>query len=119
MPKGLRLMNDWILIQLDEDTNILPSGLIKPDGAYDTVLKTGKVMQVGPGRWAEKDECPLNVRIPVGVEVGDGVVFNRFVATKTETAKAVRQAALSENEALIRPSDVMLIFDHKNKPRFV
>lgn len=120
MSRGLRLMNDWILVKMDPDSNKTLSGtLYKPDEAYETALRTGKVMAVGPGPLAKKGEDRyLDFRIPVGVEVGEGVVFNRVIAIKTKTAEALHQVVLEEDEALIRPNDILLAFDHSNPPVF-
>jgi len=112
-------MNDWILVKMDPDSNKTLSGtLFKPDEAYETALRTGKVIAVGPGPMAKKGEEYLGFRIPTGLEPGDGVVFNRVVASLTKTAEALHQHALEEDEALIRPNDVMLVFDHNDPPRF-
>ena len=108
----MRLLHDNILIKLDPEKETIGSGLlIKPQNAHEHVLRTAKVVQVGPGRWAKG----AAVRIPVGVEVGDGVVFIKFVATHTETAKSI-QKAVGLDHAIIKPEDVLLIFDHANPP---
>ena len=116
---GLRLLNDLILVQLDPDTNLAGELglLVRPDSAYEHVFRTAKVLDVGPGRWAEKHGQPLNHRIPVGVEPGDGVLFVRFVADGTKTAQAV-QYHLGPDKALLKPSDVLLVFDHQHPPKF-
>ena len=115
----LQLLNDWLLVKMDPESNVMGSGLVKPDGAYESVLRTGKVMATGPGMLAKKDsDTYIDQRIPTGLEVGDGVVFNRFLASRTKIAAALQQAALSPDEALIRPNDELVVFDHKNPPRF-
>jgi len=107
---SLRLMNDWILVRMDPDSLEVAHGLlIRPEKAYDTILRTGEVMQVGPGPMAKNTagEC-LGSRIPLGVEVGEGVVFNRVIASLTKTAEALHQHVLEKDEALIRPNDILL-----------
>jgi len=114
MSRRLRLMNDRILLRLDPESNKVASGLLfKPDDAHESILRTGEVIDVGPGRWADKGDQ----RIPVGVEIGEGVLFIKFVATSTKTAESL-QAHLAKDEALITPNDVLLVYDRKDPPRF-
>jgi co-chaperonin GroES (HSP10) len=120
MSSRLRLMNDWILVKMDPDSDKTLSGsLFRPENAYETALCTGEVKAVGPGPLARKNEdVYLDKRIPVGVEPGEGVVFNRVVAKLTKTAESLHQFVLEEDEALLRPNDIMLVYDRKEKPRF-
>jgi len=113
-------MNDWVLVKMDPQSERTISGILyKPDGAYETILRTGFVVDVGPGPLAKKGEDRyLDFHVPTGLEKGDGVVFNDIIATKTKTAEAVRQAALGKDECLIRPNDVLLVFDREHPPRF-
>jgi len=108
----MQVMNDWVHIRLDPDNEKVGS-LFKPQGAYEHILRTAEVLQVGPGKWSKEG----SKREPMGVEVGEGVVFIRFVADSTKTAQSI-QATLGENEALIRLSDIMLVYDRKDPPRF-
>lgn len=112
--KKLRLLHDFILIKLDPDTQKV-GRIWKPDGAYDHVLRTGEVVDIGPGRWAEKKGMALNKRCPVDLEVGEGVVFVRFVADGTRTARAI-QYHIGEGYALLMPSDVLLAYDRSDPP---
>lgn len=120
MPRReLRLLGDKILVRMDPEDNTVAGGLLyKPDDAYETIMRTGEVVSVGPGRWASDGDVPLNKRCPVGVEVGDGVVFNRFIATHTKTAQTLHQYLLKDEEALIGPKDVLLVYDRKNPVKF-
>ena len=108
----MKVLNDWIHIKLDPDEEKVGT-LYKPQGAYDHILRTAEVLQVGPGKWVGD----TGKREPMGLEPGDGVVFIRFVADSTKTAQSI-QAKIGENEALIRQSDVMLVYDRKEPPRF-
>jgi co-chaperonin GroES (HSP10) len=103
---------------MDPDTTKMASGLVRPEGAFDTILRTGVVVAVGPGTVAKKGDRYLDKTIPTGLEPGDGVVFNRVVASMTKTAEALHQAVLSKDECLIRPNDVMLVYDRKEPVRF-
>jgi co-chaperonin GroES (HSP10) len=117
---GLRLMNDWVMIKMDADSNELCSGLlVKPGASFNTILRTGKVINVGPGPLAKKDDNTyIDKRISIDISIGDGVVFNRFIASDTKSAQALHQISLAEDEALIRPSDILLVFDYESRPRF-
>ena len=110
----MKLLNDWIHIRLDPDQEKVGDGVLyKPDGAYEHVLRTAEVIAVGPGRWCESGEK----RVPIDLKPGDGVVFIRFVADGTKTGQAI-QAILGKDEALIRSSDVLLVYDRGDAPRF-
>ena len=98
--------NDWILVQLDEVSDKVANGLLfKPETAHETIHQTGEVIKVGPGKLSSKGD-----RIPLGVGIGEGVLFSKFVATKTKTAEAL-EYHLDAGQALIRESDVMVVYD--------
>jgi hypothetical protein len=69
------------------------------------------VLQAGPGKWAKK----ADVRVPVGVVEGDGVVFVKFVATFTKTAQAI-QSVVGETRAILKPEDILLVYDRNERP---
>lgn len=112
----IRPMNDNILIQVDPEANQIAteSGvtLYKPDGACEHVLNTGVVLATGPGRKYDSGKI-----VPTGVEPGDGVLFIKFIATYTETGKSI-QHVIGKNKAMIKPGDVLLVYDRKNPPKF-
>lgn len=111
---GLKLMGDRILVKLDPESKKTISGLLfKPDDAHETVFRTGEVIAVGPGRWPDKG----NERIPMPVERGEGVLFIKFVATSTKTAESLK-VHLGEDEALLQPNDILLVYDRKEPPVF-
>ena len=110
----MKMMNDCILIALDPESDKVASGLLfKPEVANEHVLRTAKVVQVGPGKWVGDPA----VRSPMEVSPGDGVVFVKFVATHTETAKSI-QHVVGKDLAIIHPEDILLVFDHSNPPEF-
>jgi co-chaperonin GroES (HSP10) len=110
----MKLMNDCILVALDPESNKMASGLLfKPENANEHVLRTAKVVQVGPGKWIGGTA----IRAPMEVQPGDGVVFIKFVATHTETAKSI-QSVVGKDLAIIHPEDILLAFDHDNPPEF-
>jgi len=108
----MKVLNDWVHIKLDPDEELVGS-IIKPQDAYDHILRTAEVLQVGPGKRCKE----VDAREPVGLAPGDGVLFIRFVADSTKTAQSI-QASLGKDEALIRQSDVLLAYDRKDPPRF-
>lgn len=110
----MRMMNDCILIALDPEKDKMASGLLfKPESANEHILRTAKVVQIGPGKWVGDP----SVRAPMDVKPGDGVVFIKFVATHTETAKSI-QHVVGKELAIIHPEDILLVFDHDNPPEF-
>lgn len=107
--------NDWILIKMDPESDMVASGLLhKPETAHEGVLRTAEVIKVGPGKFPTKGDA----RIPVGVEPGEGVVFVKFLADTTKTAQAI-QHHLGPDEALIKAGDVLLAYDRKENPEFL
>ena len=99
--------NDWILIKMDPESDMVAGGLLhKPETAHDTINRTAEVLAVGPGKLNTSGK-----RNPLGVSPGDGVVFGKFVATKTRTAEALLQY-LGKDEALIRESDVLVTYEY-------
>lgn len=115
MKKRLRLMGDNILIRLDPESEKTSSGIIvRPNEALETILRTGEVIAVGPGKWAEDKGIYLDNRVPMVVEVGEGVVINRFIASNTKTAETLHQFILDEDEALIKAGDIMLVYDRRD-----
>jgi len=114
MKKKLRLMGDNILIRLDPESEKSSSGIIiKPGEAMETILRTGEIIAVGPGKHAKDKDRDLDKRVPMVVEVGEGVVINRFIASNTKTAEALHQFILDNDEALIKAGDILLVYDRK------
>lgn len=113
---NVKPMNDNILIKLDPEVDQIAteSGvkLFKPQGACEHVLNTGEVVATGSGKKFESGKI-----VPTGVEPGDGVLFIKFVAGYTETNKAI-QHVVGKDMAIIKPSDVLLVYDRKNPPKF-
>jgi len=117
--KELRLVGDNILIKMDPDSEMSSNGLIiKPGSALETIMRTGVVTAVGPGKWASKGGEDLDTRIPMPIKAGDGVVFNRFIASNTKSAEALQQFALDKDEALIKAADILLSYDRSKEVNF-
>lgn len=111
----LRPLNDNIVIKIDPESNQVMTGsgitLYKPDGACEHVLNTGEVVSTGAGKKCRKGT------VPTGVEPGDGVLFIKFIAGYTETNKAI-QHVIGKNLAVIKPKDILLVYDRKHPPKF-
>lgn len=111
----MQLVGNTVLVRLDPESNKTKSGILyKPDGAMEDILRTGEILQVGPGKYLFDDQ---RLRQPMDVHPGDGVVFVKFVATHTETAKGISKY-LGENEAFLQLSDIMLVYDRAEAPEF-
>lgn len=67
-------LNDRIILKPigEEEMNTTSSGIIIPDTVSKEKPEQGTVMAVGEGRWEN------GKRIPIGVKVGDRVVFSRY-----------------------------------------
>lgn len=110
-------MHDNILIRVDEESAVTAGGIIKPEGATENIQGTAEVVAVGPGVWNYPKKGEESKRVSVGVEPGDGIVFIKYLA-KTRTNEQLRQWHLQERELLIKPPDVLLVYDRKNPPDF-
>lgn len=99
----MRLLHDWILVELDpiighEGSIILPHGQAE---------RTATVRSVGPGR-----ELPTGVRVPVGVVPGERVVFRRE-NLEHKPGKQILAALqdLGDNLGLLRAPDILYVIE--------
>ena len=105
---AFRPIGDSILVQMDEESDKVAGGLLfKPDAATEHIFTKAVVLAVGPGKWSKNGD-----REPVQLEPGMGVIFIKYLA-KTHTGEYV-QYALGENQAILKPSDVILAYDRAN-----
>jgi co-chaperonin GroES (HSP10) len=110
--QDLAMWNDNVLIRLEEDPETTASGnLIKPEGAQEHVFRIGRVIKAGPGKWNSKGTA----RIPMVCKPGMRVLFVKFVATHTESAKQLRRSHLDKDHAIIKDQDVLLEVDEDFK----
>jgi chaperonin GroES len=74
--KGIIPLNDRVLVRpFDTDEmNTTASGIIIPDTVSKEKPEQGEVVAVGEGKWNEDGDA----RIPLGVKVGDRVVFSKY-----------------------------------------
>lgn len=106
--------NDRILVQMDPLPDKIGSGLLfRPnEDAHETILGTGVVISTGPGKYPKNSD----ERIPVGVEPGEGVVFIRYLE-KTHTNQQLAQH-LDNDQIIVQPNDILLVYDRDNPPEF-
>lgn len=71
---GIIPLNDRILVRPfeAEEMNTTASGIIIPETVSKEKPEQGEVIAVGEGRWENGS------RVPLGVEVGDRVVFSKY-----------------------------------------
>lgn len=74
---NLQPLDDRIVVRPNESEETTASGLVIPDSAKEKPQQ-GEVLAVGPGRRAEN----TGEIIPLGVEVGDTVVYSKYGGTE-------------------------------------
>ena len=70
-------LDDHLVVRPHDPEETTASGLVIPDTAKDKPQR-GEVLAVGPGRCSEH----TGERMPLGVAVGDTVVFSKFAGTE-------------------------------------
>jgi chaperonin GroES len=73
---SLRPLHDRVLVRRLEEDERTAGGIIIPDTAKEKPMQ-GEVLAVGPGARDEK-----GVLVPLEVEVGDRVIFNKWSGTE-------------------------------------
>lgn len=100
-------LNDNVLIELEPEEEMvgLSHLLHKPDGAHEHVLRTARVVKTGPGKWCTHHKHQMERR-PMMCEPGMRIVFIKFVATHTNTARDIQQI-IGKDYALIKDNDAI------------
>ncbi len=101
----LRLLHDWILIELDP--------IIEREGAlfllHGQAVRTATVQRVGPGR-----ALPTGARSPVGVVPGDRIAFRReHLEHKPGKQLLAVLQDLGENLGLLREPDILYVMEEE------
>jgi len=93
----LKPVNDKIVVKQNEkpDDNVTDSGIILPDMIEDGTLLEGEVISVGQGMYSTSGEI-----IPVVVEVGDIVLYNKHAQTQEYNLNGESVIIMSQNEVL-------------------
>ena len=74
---NMQPLDDRIVVRPNESEETTASGLVIPDSAKEKPQQ-GEVLAVGPGRRAEN----TGEIIPLGVSVGDTVVYSKYGGTE-------------------------------------
>lgn len=77
---ALQPLDDRIVVRPSESEEMTASGLVIPDTAKEKPQQ-GEVLAVGPGKRSDN----TGELIPVGVSVGDTVVYSKFGGTEIST----------------------------------
>lgn len=72
----IKPLADYVVAQQEEAASKTASGLYLPDNAQEKP-KIAKVVAVGPGKVGDDNE-----RVPVGVKVGDRIVYGGYSNTE-------------------------------------
>ena len=71
-------VNDRILVKRLSEEVMTKGGIIIPDSAQEKPAE-GEIVAVGPGKMDDKGK-----RMPVGVKVGDKVLFSKYGGTEVK-----------------------------------
>ena len=73
----IKVLHDKVLVQKVEPAERTVGGIFLPCRSSDSMTATGIVMAVGPGTYSSN-----GAHIPVGVEVGQTVLFNKMAGVE-------------------------------------
>lgn len=97
---SLRLMQDWVRIELEPADEVSKGGIIC---VGPQPVRIAKVLDVGPGRYYGKKY------VPTVVKVGDRFPFFK-AATETKSGRMLSEL-LPEDQELIRESDILFVIE--------
>jgi chaperonin GroES len=69
-------LEDRVLVEIIEQEQVTPTGIVLPDTAKEKPSK-GRVVAVGPGKYTDKGDL-----LPMPVKEGDLVVFAKYAGTE-------------------------------------
>lgn len=78
---NIKPLDDRIVVRPDDSEEVTASGLVIPDTAKEKPQQ-GKVLAAGPGKRSDH----TGELIPLGVSVGDTVVYSKFGGTELTVA---------------------------------
>lgn len=110
MRQLVRLFTDRVHVRLDPRKEKTSGGIVIPDNK-EQVIRTGVVLDVGPGKYVKTRKRGTqeyrDVLRPTEVQRGERVAF--FIASvDTKTGKAVSHY-LQEDERVIREDDILFV----------
>ena len=88
-------LEDRVLVRPGKPKEVSDGGIVLPDSARHAQDR-GEVLAVGPGRMLDSGE-----RAPLGVAVGDTVIYAKFAAVTVE--------ADGEPYLLLRENDILAV----------
>jgi co-chaperonin GroES (HSP10) len=98
-------LNGRLVVQVHEEENpdkVLSGVLFKPEGAHEDIYARGTVVAVAEHKWSKKGRPE-----PMEVEVGDTVVFIKFLRN-TKTGESLAKC-LPDGQFIIHESDVVAV----------
>ena len=105
--ENLSMVQDRVLVRQSPKKERLESGLFIPDRAARELQEdTGVVVAVGPGSYG-----PEGVRIPVGVNVGDRVLFKRRPGSALCPDEREQHRLEWKDLIALREEDILLVFE--------
>lgn len=112
MRQLLRLFNDHVRVRLDPPLKQRGSILV-PDIARANPVRTGVILDVGPGKYVKTRQRRTHeyrdVLRPVEAKRGERVAF-LIGSVDTKSGKAVSHY-LQEDERVIREEDILFVFE--------
>jgi len=112
VPQLKKLLNDWLLVELEEVPEKTAGGIVIPDTYASVRFYVGRVTQVGPGRWYSREKRFIPTQATPGVRV-------LFPAAAVQTKNgALLLHHLRDGEVLIRETDVLLELSDDCTTRF-
>jgi chaperonin GroES len=90
---ALKPLDDRVVVEPMSAEEKTAGGIVLPDAAQEKSQR-GKVLAVGPGRMLDGGK-----RCPIGVEVGDEVLFGKYGGTEVEVE--------GKDLKILRESDIL------------
>lgn len=112
--RKLRFVNERILVQMDEESETIGSGLlIKPDNAHEHVYATGEILAFGyvKEKKLEGTSKTKTVKEPYpipDIEVGLKCCFIKFRKLQDSNIKV--QESFGDGIVILKPEDLLFVF---------
>ncbi len=95
MAVPIQPLGDYVIAEAEAAEKKTASGLYVPDSAQEKP-STAKVLAVGPGKVGDDNE-----RVPVGVKVGDKIIYKSYSTTDVKHA--------GKNYILVKEDDILAV----------
>ena len=100
-------LEDYTIIEPHEREDVSKGGIIIPDKAKKDSWR-GTVVAVGPGKIG-----PDGKRTPIGVEVGDVIIYRNFLGWKMGEVKGKEYFAVSGEERIARIPRSKVVYEDR------